>query len=200
MQNLKRFAATLASLIFAATAAHAAGVLDQQALPFGGSLYEGLEWQQQVTAGLTGRLTGITLYGNGTDLTVRIAKGDVASPAPFAFSSLAHLSPAGTFIDTSAAGILLTAGDKFVIDTTAGSNGNISVAAGPYAGGHLYLNFGAPSDFTSCCGFSAMAFQTYVDGPAAGTVPEPAAWALMIVGFGGAGLMLRRRPGDAVAA
>ena len=32
-----------------------------------------------------------------------------------------------------------------------------------------------------------------------GVVPEPAAWALMILGFGGAGAMLRRRRGAAVA-
>jgi PEP-CTERM motif len=29
--------------------------------------------------------------------------------------------------------------------------------------------------------------------PSVGAVPEPAAWALMIMGFGGAGAMLRRR-------
>lgn len=35
-------------------------------------------------------------------------------------------------------------------------------------------------------------FSTLV-GPEAGAVPEPATWALMIAGFGGAGAMLRRR-------
>ena len=36
--------------------------------------------------------------------------------------------------------------------------------------------------------------------PAAGVVPEPAAWALMIVGFGGTGVMLRRRQKVAISA
>jgi hypothetical protein len=33
----------------------------------------------------------------------------------------------------------------------------------------------------------------FVDGPPTGGVPEPGAWALMIVGFGGIGSVLRRR-------
>jgi hypothetical protein len=37
-----------------------------------------------------------------------------------------------------------------------------------------------------------------LNGP--GGVPEPATWALMIVGFGGAGAMLRRRRAALVAA
>jgi hypothetical protein len=39
-----------------------------------------------------------------------------------------------------------------------------------------------------------------VSGPAATTVPEPGAWALMILGFGGAGAMLRRQRGRPLAA
>ena len=192
MQNPKIFVSVLAACALSGAAAHAAGVLDQQALPFGGSLYEGLEWQQQVTAGLSGQLTGVTLYGGGTDLTVRIATGGAFNPGPYAFTGTAHLTPTGTFIDTSAANITLTAGDAFVIDTINGSNGNISLAAGPYAGGHLFLNLGVPSDFTACCG-ATMAFQTFVAAGGGGAVPEPASWALMLTGFGGLGVTLRRR-------
>ncbi len=191
MRTLKTFASALAALALSGAAAHAAGVLDQQAQPFGGSLYEGLEWQQQVTAGLSGLLSGVTLYGNGTDLTVRIASGGAFNPGPYAFSGTAHLTPTGTFIDTSAANITLSAGDAFVIDTIGGVNGNISLAAAPYAGGHLFANFGVPVDYTTCCGVTAMAFQTFVEAP--GGVPEPASWALMLTGFGGVGALLRQR-------
>jgi hypothetical protein len=38
-----------------------------------------------------------------------------------------------------------------------------------------------------------------VAGPSASGAPEPAAWALMIAGFGGAGAMLRRRRGQMFA-
>jgi len=190
MQKLKLFVAAVVAAFFSGAVAQAAPVLDQQALPFGGSLLESLEWQQQVTAGVTGQLTGVTLYGAGTDLTVRVNPGSAFQSGPFAFVGTAHLAPGGTFIDLSSANIQLTAGQTFVIDTIAGSNGNISLAAAPYAGGHLFGNFGVPVDYTACCG-ATLAFQTFMETGAA--VPEPGAWALMIVGFGGAGAMLRRK-------
>jgi len=201
MKNLKLFASVFTAFTLCAAAADAAGTLDQQALPFGGNLYEAFEWQQQVTAGVTGQLTGITLYGSGTDLTVRVAPGGTFNSGPYAFTGSAHLTTGGTFIDLSSANIQLTAGQAFVIDTLNGSNGNISLAAAPYAGGHLYLTLGAPSDLTACCGTTALAFQTFMDtsGGGGAAVPEPAAWALMIVGFGGAGATLRRKTREVVA-
>jgi hypothetical protein len=55
-----------------------------------------------------------------------------------------------------------------------------SLGFGPLASGLSY---------TSASG----AFLTGLAGPPTGAVPEPAAWALMIAGFGGVGAMLRRR-------
>ncbi|MBU1374330.1 MAG: PEP-CTERM sorting domain-containing protein [Alphaproteobacteria bacterium] len=179
----------MAAVLFAG-AARAAPVLDQQALPLGGSFYEALEWQQTVTAGTTGRLSGITLYGAGTNVTVRVNAGDGFYSGPYAFSQAVQLASGGTFIDTSSADIQLAAGQRFVIDLINGFGGNISAAATPYPDGHLFLNFGAPSDVTACCN-SGLAFQTFMDGDTA--VPEPGAWPLMILGFSGAGAALRRR-------
>jgi hypothetical protein len=201
MQNPKLVASVLAAFALSAASAHAAGVLDQEALPFGGSVYEGLEWQQQVTAGVTGQLTGITLYGAGTDLTVRVATGGAFNPGPYAFTGAAHLTTGGTFIDLTSANINLTAGQAFVIDTLNGSNGNISLAVAPYAGGHLYANFGVPVDYSACCAITAMAFRSFMQAPGGGgAVPEPASWALMILGFGGAGAAFRRKAGVIAAA
>ena len=197
MSNTKLSAALAVVILFCTGAARAAPVLDQQAAPFGGSLYEGFEWQQQVTSGLSGLLSGLTLYGAGTNVTVRVNAGDGFYSGPYAFSQTVQLASGGTFVDTSAANIQLAAGQRFVIDLINGGGGNISTAAAPYAGGHLYLNLGAPSDFTACCNMT-LAFQTLVDAPAA--VPEPASWALMLVGFGGAGALLRRGRGAALAA
>ena len=165
---------------------------------FGGSLYEGFEWQQTVTVGVAGKLSGLTLYGAGTNVTVRVNAGDGFYSGPYAFTQAVQLAAGGTFIDTSAAGIQLGAGQRFVIDLINGSGGNISTAAAPYGGGHLFLNLGAPSDFTACCGYS-LAFQTFMDAGTA-AVPEPGAWALMILGFGGAGTVLRRRRSGFAAA
>jgi len=182
--------AAMAAVLFS-SAAHAAPVLDQQALPFGGSLYEGLEWQQTVTAGVAGRLSGLTLYGAGTNVTLRVNAGDGFYSGPYAFTQAVQLASGGTFIDTSSANIQLAAGQRFVIDLINGSGGNIATALTPYADGPLYMNFGVPSDMTGCCG-ATLAFQTFME-PSSAAVPEPSAWALMIVGFGGAGAMLRRR-------
>jgi hypothetical protein len=194
--NILTTIAAMAVVLFAG-AARAAPVLDQQALPFGGSFYEGFEWQQTVTAGSAGRLGGITLYGAGTNLTVRVNAGDGFYSGAYAFSQVVQLVTGGTFIDTSSADIQLAAGQRFVIDLINGSGGNISAAATPYAGGPFFLNFGAPTDYTACCN-TGLAFQTFMEAGTA--VPEPASWALMLLGFGGAGALLRRRRADALAA
>ncbi len=176
----------------AASAAQAAGLLDQSN-PGGSAGLNGVghRWQQEVTAGVGGRLTGIMLWGEGA-MRVRIAEGDAFSAGPFAFSQLVAFeanSPAGLFIDTRAANIILSAGETFVIDLTEGTEG-YTASITPYAGGDLWLAGGGwPTtfDFTERFGTS-LAFETYM-----GAVPEPGAWALMIVGLGLAGAGVRRK-------
>lgn len=43
----------------------------------------------------------------------------------------------------------------------------------------------------------SLEFSPGAGNSSAGTVPEPATWALMLIGFGGAGLAMRRRTGTA---
>jgi hypothetical protein len=50
-----------------------------------------------------------------------------------------------------------------------------------------------PDNGYACCFGNAGAATLVVSGSPDGAVPEPAAWALMILGFGGSGAMLRRR-------
>lgn len=52
----------------------------------------------------------------------------------------------------------------------------------------------------ACCYGSAGFATLTVSGSPDGAIPEPATWALMITGFGGAGAMLRRRRKDTFAA
>jgi len=199
MLKSKFFIAALAAASLTCTGAQAAGVLDQDSAPGGGNLGEFLNWQQEVTSGMAGRLTGITLYGLGTTALVRVAEGSGFHTGPFAFSQTVTLASGGTFIDTSAANIMLDAGEQFVIDTSGGYGGNIHYALTPYSGGQFFLNLGVPSDYTACCRIS-LAFQTFIEAPkGGGAVPEPASWAMLLLGFGALGGVLRRRRAFAAA-
>ena len=158
-----------------------------------------VHWQQEVTAGVDGRLSGISLWGSGV-AHVRIAEGDGFTTGPFVFSQVVDFGSSTTrlFIDTFAAGIILSAGDTFVIDLP-GSTGAWVGTGTPYAGGDLWVShpayFPTPVNYTAQHGL-AMQFETYMGG-----VPEPGAWALMILGFGlaGAGLRRTRSVGPALA-
>ena len=58
-------------------------------------------------------------------------------------------------------------------------------------GYRVYYDFGG--DKVSSINFTSTQDAFEFDGLAGNAVPEPATWALMIAGFGGAGAMLRRR-------
>jgi hypothetical protein len=166
-----------------------ASVLDQNNPVGSVGLSDSLEWQQQVTDGIAGVLAGVTLYTNTvSDLdTVSIGVGSAFTTGPFAFTTTATLTPTGTFIDTSAANIHLTAGEHFVIDVSGGpAVGNLAGNAAAYSGGDLFLNLGGPIDYTTAYGYS-MAFQTNMT-----PVPLPAAAWLLLSGLGGLGLLGRK--------
>jgi hypothetical protein len=179
-------ASTMAGVVTLAASAGSASAdafLDQYVLPSGQpsnyGLNDSLEWQQVVTDGIPGLLAGVTLYSYSLSPgnVVRIAFGSSFTSGPFLFSATTDLTPSGTFVDTSAAGIYLSQGQQFVIDVrgaggccTLGSN----LPSDPkYPGGDLFL-YDPPaylgSDFTITAGID-MAFQTYVNpvpGPVAG--------------------------------
>jgi hypothetical protein len=71
---------------------------------------------------------------------------------------------------------------------------------GPVPGFGIYLaQFQDVGSSQGLLTFQAASGVTFSSAASSAVVPEPAAWALMIVGFGGVGAVLRRRRGGAVA-
>jgi hypothetical protein len=187
-----------AAIVTLATASHATTVIDQENLPSPDwGLNDSLEWQQQVTAGISGLLAGIELFGSSPSDLVRIGLGDAYRRGPFAFSKRVSLNNNGFYINTSQADIMLTAGESFVIDVSGGSpnccqlEASYSLTRPTYSGGDLYLNyFGRIENYSKSYFHDDMAFVTFMTTP---TIPEPAAWTMILLGFAGLGYAGHRR-------
>lgn len=177
-------------------------------------------WQaQSVTAGLTGLVSRIDLQATPFDgarsLLLSLGYGEVTD-AGFTLLATISFDRAGmasaaeldagllTEIDTSSLGFSVTVGQVFTImleaEYDAAANNRFGWSFGndigggdvgngaDYAGGvnRISDDFGVTWSQT---GFDR-GFRTWVD---AGAVPEPASWAMMILGFGAVGLVARRR-------
>jgi hypothetical protein len=176
---MKKFNAVVTGMAFAAAVA-TAGAAAATTPVFVGSweVDQGPNWQDQPPA-YTGQEAAAQLYGGvASDYVISTVDNLVADINFEAWYSIwgrgSGTMFAQDYSDTAAGG-------KYA-DNGAGFD-SIDNAASAYVHDNAI-----GSQFTN------YAFR--VDG---GAVPEPAAWALMIVGFGGAGAALRRRRAVAIA-
>ncbi len=170
--------ACLGVLLSLSTPLAAAPVLDQAYDVIGGVHFNGgtsgYQWQQGVTAGLSGLLTSVELNFVFTGSTrVFINVGAPWQTDSDDFSSAVSVSPGWQSIDVSSAGIHLAAGDVFSIGVEGfGNNGIPSFTGyqgdGTYPGGALFYN---GQGYTNGATDSDMNFRTYVD---TAVVPLPA--------------------------
>jgi len=136
----------------------------------------------------------------GGSLDIYVTRTDVDGPVPFHFLSTftSNVLPAGwtiteaTYVSTANSlytGALLSSHAFSTIGTFVHANDFAGGQEGSYSVTTRY-SVNAPNAGSS---FSTISIHD-------GTVPEPGTWALMIMGFGGAGAMLRSRRRQVAAA
>jgi hypothetical protein len=179
----EQFLSVVAFAILTAGHAFATPVLDQSN-PATNASYCNCNWQQTITAGMTGKLTGVALYGNGST-TVRIGLAPGYNANNWAGTVVGATVNQDNIIDLSSFNIFVTAGQSFVVDYF---NGN-GLLSGTYGTPHgmLYLN---GSSFSTNW---AIGYRTYVDTAAASAVPEPASLGLFGLGLLGFAMSRRRK-------
>ncbi|MEH3122164.1 MAG: PEPxxWA-CTERM sorting domain-containing protein [Sphingomonas phyllosphaerae] len=87
---------------------------------------------------------------------------------------------------------LAASSSEKVCSTLGGCVGYLDGSKADY-GNTSYFNFALPTGVTMLSGSGTLLSNPYTAGGGAGAVPEPATWAMMILGFGLVGGALRRR-------
>lgn len=218
MQSRLLATAAAVAALAAAGAAHATITLDQSqtnldigvAFNFPGCCSTNLPEGQSFTAGEDGYLAEIHVQANGVPsgnptYAMKILSGDGLNGPVLGSENVQVLVGPNTSWETLNLfnlGIQLTAGDQYTFVITSVIGGGDAITRGivgndrnPYAGGRTYVTHGGADQPNL-----DLVFQTYVSDTPYSATPEPAAWALMLVGFGGLGAALRRRRARAALA
>jgi len=171
----------------------AAGDLDVKSVEV---LRNGINFDLFATfAGTVGTTTG-AFYVWGIDRGLGTARFGALAPGVL-FDSVLVIRPGGTstFTDllnaannfTLAPGAVTAAGNGLQVTITAASLPTTGFAVGSYT-------FNLWPRATGPAGIAAISDFAPDNSNVLATVPEPASWALLLVGFGGVGIALRRRP------
>lgn len=180
--------------------------------------FSNLPLAQSITAGLSGRLGAFDIAANRfvdletgapATLSLEIRAGDGLTGTLLGSTTqtlgcdpdarFGASGPCGVRFALTSLGIDVVAGQQYTLLLTDGdATGTIfeygwlststvfGPPANPYAGGQKY------AALFPAAGLEDMTFRTLID-TAAGPVPEPASWALLIAGFGLTGAAMRRR-------
>lgn len=194
-------AATISGPAAAATVTFDNGVLQT----FVGGL-SGIYTEAGMQFDIYGAAPQLVDYGNGTkslrielnnDIVIHRVGGGTFSFDSFLFSGGGDTVMGGYHGNFFSGGLNNGAGADVAF-----SLGGLGGVKTPVVSNSLWANV----DVINWCGYciSGFAPSNYIDNftfsvPAENGVPEPAAWALMILGFGGVGTVLRRRFGRATA-
>jgi uncharacterized protein DUF4114/PEP-CTERM motif-containing protein len=120
-----------------------------------------------------------------------------------------HATSVGTSFDFGHANLgdtlvffIRDGGNKFYSDVSLNTDGFNHIWTTPYAGGDAGIPAGTFAAFEDLPNGGDKDYndETFVFTGVKGGVPEPATWAMMLVGFGGLGAMVRRRRAVALAA
>ena len=172
----------------------------------------GCDWQQQVTAGISGQLTAIDLLigfeGSTPQGSFELSfwnSGNTFNTAASDYSKTFNVVQGGfATYDVSDLGIFVTAGQTFLFSQrsleplTALLRAYVgpSALSDPYAGGTLGLKFNDNVITNNYVGPDRpydLAFRTYVDPMITESVPEPGTLGLLGIGLAGLGLVRSRR-------
>jgi len=187
-------ALTLDTDTFAVTADHNAGS-SQVTINFDSPVSD-------LTSQLVLTLTGGT--GNAFDFTYAFTKSGAANLVGFGFDASPDLASVTNVTGPLAFFANTTFPDSGNIEACFNGGNNCSAAngqAGSFSGGFT-LNFTGSAPFTlndfvdRYASIAALNNQSGEGHPFASAVPEPASWAMMLLGFGGIGTAMRRRRKD----
>jgi len=183
-------------MLVAISPAQAATVIDQSQTVVQGAwnpLNAG--WSQSFTAGHNNNV-GVGIFLNnfqssapsGSVTLSLYASAPNGSTVALASGTVAGTS--GSWADVSWTQIALTIGQTYFIGMNSAQQLYSSYASpNPYAGGMIYSSSGQPFSTN----IYDLAFRTFASDGAIAAVPEPATWALAIVGFAVMGATLRTR-------
>lgn len=95
----------------------------------------------------------------------------------------------GQWADVAWSQVALTVGNTYHLRASA-DRALVVGYGGAYAGGNAYYDYSS-SNFSSLSNFD-LNFRTFTLTDAIAAVPEPATWAMMLIGFGMIGFSMRR--------